>query len=99
MTEILAVCIAMVTLAGGVTVAVKLIKFLKKMGDAVDDLQGEPARPGVPERPGVMVRLATIEEQLYPNHGSTLRDAVDRVAVSVKGLEERFDEHIQQQSD
>src|SRR5690606_12371332 len=30
----------------------------------MDDLLGEPARPGVEARPGVLERLATIEERL-----------------------------------
>jgi hypothetical protein len=95
MTEILAACVALATLAGGGTVVVKLIKFLKKMGDAVDDWQGEPARPGVPERPGVMTRLATIEEQLHPNHGSTLRDAINRVESGVRRVEDGLAEHLE----
>lgn len=95
MTEILAACIALATLAGGGAVVVKLIKFLKKMGDAVDDWQGEPARPGVPERPGVMTRLATIEEQLHPNHGSTLRDAINRTELAVQRVEDGLAAHLE----
>jgi hypothetical protein len=29
-----------------------------------DDLVGQPARPGVPERPGIMVRVKSAEDQL-----------------------------------
>jgi hypothetical protein len=29
----------------------------------IDDWRGTPARPGVPERPGMMVRVAGIEQQ------------------------------------
>ncbi|GAA1749347.1 hypothetical protein [Nonomuraea bangladeshensis] len=94
MTEILAVSVALATLAGGITVVTKLVRFLKKMGDAVDDWQGEPARHGVPARPGVMERLATIEEQLHPNHGSTLRDVVNRVENGVRRVEDGLAAHL-----
>lgn len=95
MTEILAVCVALATLAGGGAVVVKLVRFLKKLGDTVDDLIGEPARPGVPERPGVMTRLSTIEEQLHPNHGSTLRDAINRVESGVCRVEDGLAAHLE----
>lgn len=50
------------------------------------DWNGEDARPGVPARAGVMQRLGefdsrlgTIEHELHPNSGTSLRDAVDRI--------------------
>jgi hypothetical protein len=45
------------------------------------------------DRPSAMVRLAAIEAELRPNHGSSLRDAVDRVE---QRLDEHLDEHRQQ---
>ncbi|MEU3563507.1 hypothetical protein [Kitasatospora sp. NPDC006786] len=54
-----------------------------------DDWQGTEARPGVPARPGVMVRIAAIEHELHPNSGSSLRDAVDRVEVAVRELQQK----------
>ncbi|MFD7738426.1 hypothetical protein [Streptomyces sp. MJM8645] len=58
----------------------------QRVEDFVDDWTGTDDRPGVPGRPGVMTRLGTIEQQLatvqhelHPNSGSSLRDAIDRV--------------------
>ncbi|WTW96615.1 hypothetical protein OG216_26040 [Streptomycetaceae bacterium NBC_01309] len=62
-----------------------------------DDWHGTGARPGRPEQPGVLERLAAIEHrqagteaaveeikhELRPNSGASLRDAVDRVEQAV----------------
>ncbi|MCX4986923.1 hypothetical protein [Streptomyces sp. NBC_00572] len=55
-----------------------------RVNEFMDDWAGEPERPGVPARPGVMERVSGIEErlsrvehELYPNSGGSLRDAVD----------------------
>jgi hypothetical protein len=52
----------------------------------LDDYFGEPPRDGYPGRPGVMARLASmddrlgrVEEQLSANGHGSIRDAVDRV--------------------
>lgn len=57
-----------------------------RLGTLADDWSGEPARAGVPARPGVMARLSAIEDrlgsvehELHPNSGGSLRDAIDRV--------------------
>jgi hypothetical protein len=66
-----------------------VMKFVRKVTDTLDDIGGEPERPGVPARPGVMERLQAIEErlggvesdtrQLQRNHGSHLADAIGRI--------------------
>ncbi|MGR6923077.1 hypothetical protein ACU635_53235 [[Actinomadura] parvosata] len=88
MTEIIAACVGLAALAGGVAVITKLVKFLKKLSDAIDDWQGEPDRPGVPGRPGVMQRLEKIEAQLKPNGGHSTRDVVNRVEQSTRRIED-----------
>lgn len=59
-------------------------RLARRANDFMDDWTGEEARPGVPARPGVMARvsaiesrLASVEHELYPNSGGSLRDAVD----------------------
>lgn len=52
---------------------------VRKLNHFVDDVVGEPDRPGVPGRPGLMVRVAHIEHEVKTNHGSSLKDAVKRI--------------------
>ncbi|MEU1265561.1 hypothetical protein ABZ473_26515 [Streptomyces cellulosae] len=79
---------AVSVLVGGVTAlwrAVRAARHLsRRTSQFLDDWYGEPARPGVPAWPGVMERMAGMEERLghvwhevYPNDGGSLRDAVD----------------------
>lgn len=64
-------------------VVVKLWPLLRKLGHFLDDVAGEPARPGVEARPGLMERLARIEHEVFPNSGGSLRDRVDQTAQQV----------------
>ncbi|MFD5297229.1 hypothetical protein ACFWJU_18720 [Streptomyces mutabilis] len=90
-------CLAGTALAGLLVLLWRLarliIRIVGRLDEVVDDWQGVPARPGVPERPGVMARLDAIEEQissieheLHPNSGASLRDAVDRVDRRTRAL-------------
>ncbi|WP_180930941.1 hypothetical protein [Streptomyces sp. AJS327] len=61
------------------------VRLAGRVDDFMDDWTGAPPRAGVPRRPGVMERVAAIEErlqrvgyELYPNSGCSLRDAVDQ---------------------
>ncbi len=65
-------------------------RVLARLDEFADDWNGTPGRPGVPGHDGVMSRLGGIEERLiavehemHPNSGSSMRDAIDRVAVQV----------------
>jgi hypothetical protein len=56
-----------------------------RAGQFLDDWYGEGERPGVPPRPGVMQRLShleglinSVQHEVKPNTGKSLRDAVDR---------------------
>lgn len=73
----------------------------KGLNHFLEDWNGEPERPGVPGRPGVMVRFSNIEEfttkygpiidrldhEMHPNSGSSMADSVNRT-------ERKLDEHI-----
>ena len=75
-------------------------RILTRTTRFLDDFFGEPARKGVPERPGVMSRLQSLTDevtkvraQVIPNGGSSLRDAVDRVSSDLKLVAEDLTEH------
>lgn len=57
----------LVALAGGAGVAWRALRPVRHaaqlLEEFIDDWRGTPGRPGVAERPGVMVRLGTIEGQ------------------------------------
>lgn len=77
----------------GLSMLYAIYRWVRRIGKGVrriahffDDWAGEEARPGVPGRPGVMKRLediqvdlSKIKHELWPNHGGSLRDAVDRL--------------------
>lgn len=72
----------------------KAWRGLRSVGHLLDDLRGEPARPGVPARPGIMDRLAALEvttavtrAEVTHNGGGSLKDAVVRI-------ERRVNEHV-----
>lgn len=85
---------AIVAAAGALTVLGKTALWLwrraRQAGHLLDDLLGEPAHGDQPARPSAMARLGAIEAELRPNHGGSLRDAVDRVG---QGLADHLAEH------
>ena len=77
------------SLAGGFVI--KYVRpFIKRIGQFLDDWNGEPARPGRDESPGVMARLKNVEETLE-EHSAILSAAgqfVGREQVArIKGHE------------
>jgi len=65
-------------------------RICKGLLQFLGDLNGTPARPGVPAVPGVMERLSSVERQLTavavetkPNGGTSMRDIVHQTAVDV----------------
>jgi hypothetical protein len=82
--------IAAAALIAALTVIFKAVRVVlswgRRVNDFFEDWGGQPARPGVPARLGVMSRLedmndrlANVEHELHPNSGTSLRDAVDQI--------------------
>lgn len=63
------------------SIGVAWTRVVRPIQQLVEDWRGEPARPqdGIPERPGMMKRMAEVESQMRTNHGTSLRDAIDRI--------------------
>lgn len=81
---------AAVALAWGVVR--KLWPVVKKLADFLDDVAGEPARPGVPARAGLMERVQRIEHELFPNSGKSLRDQTNRMEQKLDRDNERIND-------
>ena len=71
---------------GAAVVKSHVLPFFRALSNFLSDWTGEPSRPGVPGRAGVMARLEANDEQikairheLHPNSGASLRDSVDRI--------------------
>jgi hypothetical protein len=56
------------------------------------DWSGEEARPGHDATPGVMDRLNNLDGQFKKNHGSSLKDGVDRIERKLNAIDKRLDE-------
>ncbi|MFV2198470.1 hypothetical protein [Nocardiopsis sp. LOL_012] len=91
---------AVVTAITVVTVGVrKVLAMLRRVGHFLDDWAGEPERPGVESRPGVISRLSGIETRLgkvehevQHNDGSSMKDSQKRTEEAVERLARRVDE-------
>lgn len=89
--------------------AYKIAPALRKLSHLVDDLAGEPARPGVPARPGLMERMASVEDASTENtrrldivqkevknsHITNLREDMDQIRDEVRVTSSKLDTHIQ----
>ena len=92
--EIAGIAAAGVTILAGVAwVARQARWFHLRIRHFLDDWAGEPARPGVAGRPGVMESIADLRQQVAevkaetrPNGGASLRDAVHRIEQDVAAV-------------
>lgn len=69
----------------------KIWPQIQKLSRFLDDVTGEPERPGIPSRPGIMERLARVEgdvgvvkAQVQNSHRTNLRDDLDRLQEAVR---------------
>lgn len=89
---------ALTALAGaaltGIAVMVRSAwRFLRRVVRFLDDYAGQPARDGMPAKPGFMGRLASVEEGLAhvvaettPNGGRSIKDMVTRTASDITDI-------------
>jgi hypothetical protein len=89
---------AIVLFGGAIAAIVTALRWInrhaRRISEFLDDWAGEPARQGVDERPGVLARLKAIEQEVTPNGGKSLRDAVSRVEARLASLDGRLEEHV-----
>jgi hypothetical protein len=74
------------------TVARVLYKILRRVTDLADDLLGEPARPGVPARPALSVRVASMETAVVHLDARVSANTAGMLAntASVRRLEQQI---------
>lgn len=88
---------ATVTAIGVIGVGIhKATKLVKRFIHFLDDYFGEEARPGFEGRPGMQERMRIIEEEIKcisfemkPNHGTSIKDAVNRIEDRLEKLEQK----------
>lgn len=98
---------AAIAVAGGASWAVRRLKrFATRFDEFMEDWNGSEARPGVPAKPGVMERLSrqdlalqciddrlvTVEVEINPNSGKSLKDIVHRVDGNLKHVKSVVDD-------
>ena len=88
---------ASVTAIGVLWVAIsKTTKLIKRFIHFLDDYFGEEERPGFNGRPGMQERMRIIEKELKhvayemrPNHGTSIKDAINRIEKRLDQLEQK----------
>jgi hypothetical protein len=65
-----------------------VLRLTREVREFLQDWRGDPGRPGVPPRPGVMSRLERIEWHVGNGDPTPLRRVVERLEDEVKGLTE-----------
>jgi hypothetical protein len=68
---------------GGIKLGRWIWRLARRTSHLLDDWGGEEARDGKPAEPGIMQRLASMEHELKPNSGGSIKDAVTRIEGQV----------------
>ena len=86
----------------------KFVRFLDDF-NGTDERPGQDRRPGFSERikdvensindmsvkiGWVQHKVMSIEKELHPNHGTSMRDAVDRIQLRLEVVEEKLNTHV-----
>jgi hypothetical protein len=95
--EFLMMLAASVTAIGVIWIGLyKATKLVKRFIHFLDDYFGEEARPGFEGRAGLQERLRIIEMEIEcisfemrPNHGTSIKDAVNRIEQRLDQLEQK----------
>jgi hypothetical protein len=91
-----AACALLVIVTGFAVFAARwVVRILLRTVQFLHDWEGEPEREGVAARPGVMLRLRSVEDSLAtvltevsPNGGGSLRDIVHQTAADVSDIKD-----------
>ena len=77
----------------------KVALMVRRVGHFLDDWAGQPQRPGVAARPGVIERLSgiegrlgTVEHEVQHNNGGSLKDGARRTEDAVEALASRVED-------
>lgn len=103
-----AITVVLVFIAKGFKIIKKFIHFLDDfVGE--EERPGAERRPGISERlmgletsvsdiqikfDSINDKVIFIEKELHPNHGTSMRDAVDRIQMRIDLVEEKITNHV-----
>lgn len=107
-SAVTAITVIFLFLKKGFSIFRRFIHFLDDF-HGEEERPGSPRRPGFSERlgsveqcmssmkekfEGIDDKVSFIEKELHPNHGSSMRDAVDRIQMRIDILEERMSKNV-----
>lgn len=79
-TSVLISIAAAVTAAGAIIIAIKkTASFIRRVVHLLDEVLGRPAMNGLEATPSLSQRVASVENELKPNGGGTMKDQLNRL--------------------
>ena len=76
-----------------------LVRTYRKFDRFLDAWNGEPARDGLPARPGAIERIIAIEYQVHNNGGGSLKDVATKGLTVALQTQSALDEHVRQSAE